>query len=432
MKMEQIKKKLLFLGGQSLMCQVVQMAQSMGIYAIVADFHADFHLSPAKKIADEAWTVSWQDYDILEKRCRESGVAGVFAGFSEFRVAAARILCDRLGLPFYAQAEQIETTRDKYKFKSVCRACGVPTVEEYELSADLLPQELAKIQYPVVIKPTDNAGSRGISVAYTEAELRAAVEKALSFSESRSLIAERYMDFPEVNITYTLQNGEISLSCMSDAIAGAQGYGQIKLTDGWLFPSRHLQAYVDGADARVRDMIRALGLQNGILFITAFFDGERFFIFEAGFRLGGGTTYNFIEYNNGINYLKMMLLHSLTGEMGGGNARESDNPFFAHPCCNLTVMARPGVLAHIGDVQAIRDLPFVLSLDQMYFEGDEIPDSGALSQTFARVNVVADTAQELAARIRQIYEMLDLRDAQGADMLLSRLDEAFVANYWKK
>ena len=415
-------KKLLILSGGAYMCQVVKAAKEMGVYTIVTDMYTDHLQSPAKDLADEAWDISWNDTTALAEKCRADGVDGVFSGFSEFCVVAARRLCDELGLPFYATMEQIDITRDKAKFKALCAKNHVKVVEHFETDRD--------VQFPVVVKPTDNAGSRGISVCYDEQELKAGIEKALSFSDSKTYVLEPFVDGPEINVSYTIQDGVISLSCMSDAQAGAQKHGQIKMTDSWIFPSKYLKAYVDRSDAAVKAMLRSIGIQNGFLFITGFYDKPEFRIFEMGYRLGGGTTYNFISRNNEINYMKMMIAHSLIGKMAGWDVREKDDPFFKKPCCNLTVMAKPGKVGHVGDIDTLRALPGVLSVDQFYQVGEEIPDSGALSQTFARVNIIADEPAQLAERIEKTYEIIDLRDENGADMVLSRLDRDKITHYW--
>ena len=422
MNTELKNNKLLILSGGALMCQVVRAAKEMGIYTIVTDMYTDHSTSPAKLIADEAWDISWNDTALLAEHCRAAEVNGVFTGFSEFCVVAARRLCDALGLPFYATMDQINITRDKAKFKALCEKNHVNVVDHFEMGKG--------IKFPVVVKPTDNAGSRGISVCYDELELKAGIEKALSFSDAKTFVLEPFMDGPEINVSYTIQDGVISLSCMSDAQAGAQKHGFIKLTDGWIFPSRYLKEYVEQCDSNIKQMLKSIGVRNGFLFITGFYDKPDFRIFEMGYRLGGGTTYNFISYNNEINYMKMMIAHSLTGNMQGWDVRKNDDPFFKKPCCNLTVMARPGKIGHVGDIKALRRLDGILSVDQFYHESDEIPDSGALNQTFARVNIVAKNPEQLADRIDKTYELIDLRDERGEDMLLSRLQHEKIAHYW--
>ena len=106
-------KKLLILGATAGEISLVKRAQKYGIYVIVTDNHTDYTLAPAKNVADEAWDISWSDIDTLEKLSRESGVDGILAGYSEFRVENMIKLCERLNFPCYINNEQLEITRDK-------------------------------------------------------------------------------------------------------------------------------------------------------------------------------------------------------------------------------------------------------------------------------------------------------------------------------
>lgn len=79
-------KKLLVLGASVNEITLVERAQEYGVYVIVTDYNLDYNLSPAKKLANKAWNISWSDIDELEKKCREENIDGVIAGYSEFRV----------------------------------------------------------------------------------------------------------------------------------------------------------------------------------------------------------------------------------------------------------------------------------------------------------------------------------------------------------
>ena len=179
-------KKLLILGATAGEISLVKRAQKYGIYVIVTDNHTDYTLAPAKNVADEAWDISWSDIDTLEKLSRESGVDGILAGYSEFRVENMIKLCERLNFPCYINNEQLEITRDKIKFKECCRKYGVPVVKEYS-SIDEVNE------YPVIVKPTDRAGSIGISIAHSFEELEKAYQYAYDLSLEKRDIIEKYI-----------------------------------------------------------------------------------------------------------------------------------------------------------------------------------------------------------------------------------------------
>lgn len=156
-------KRLLILGATMDDCQIVQAAKEMGVYTIVTAYHENWDDAPAKKLSDEAWDISWSDIPALKKQAMLSGVDGVIAGYSEFRTNAAMQLSKELGTYFYIEDDnQLAITRDKLLFKSKCRQYGVPVAKDYPVTAEMKEKDLAAIEYPVVVKPTDNAGARGI------------------------------------------------------------------------------------------------------------------------------------------------------------------------------------------------------------------------------------------------------------------------------
>jgi biotin carboxylase len=110
-------KKLLVIGSDASNNSIILAAREMGVYTIVTDGIADRTRTPAKNISDEAWDIDYSDIKALSEKCREAGVSGVFAGYSEFRVLAACRLANALRLPFYANEEQIDLTRNKRTFK---------------------------------------------------------------------------------------------------------------------------------------------------------------------------------------------------------------------------------------------------------------------------------------------------------------------------
>lgn len=91
---------------------------------------------------------------------------------------AACKISQAIGSPFYATEEQIGITRNKRLFKRLCREYGIMTPREYCRSLPMTPQEKAMIKYPVIVKPSDSGGRKGISICKDQAQLDAAVALA--------------------------------------------------------------------------------------------------------------------------------------------------------------------------------------------------------------------------------------------------------------
>lgn len=181
-------KRLLISGGPALACDIVEKARQLGIYTIVTDWYPD---SPAKRIADESHMVSTADIDAMVELAKQCKVDGVITSFIDSNLHNVREVCELLNLPFYATKEQLDVTMNKVRFKELCRKHDVPVVEEFRLDQSLCREDLDTISYPVLLKPADSSGSRGIVVCKNEEELVRGYGHALASSTSQVVITER-------------------------------------------------------------------------------------------------------------------------------------------------------------------------------------------------------------------------------------------------
>lgn len=123
-----MKKKLLLLGGTSISRQIVYAAHEMGLLVYVTDYNED---SPCKKIADKSFMVSCTDIDAVVQLIREYDIDGVIMGYADILMPSYVKICEKAGLPCYANLHAVEVTSDKSKFKTCCREHGIPVVPEY-------------------------------------------------------------------------------------------------------------------------------------------------------------------------------------------------------------------------------------------------------------------------------------------------------------
>ena len=150
------------LGTSLLSKEMVEYAKSIGVYTIVTDYNEP-EKSKAKLVSDEQWMINVADVDLLERKCREEGISAVICGISEFCLEVCMELCKRLGFPCYCTPEAWHFSRDKDDFKTLCKQVGAPVATDYYLTDALTDEELDKVKLPVVVKPVDMSGNRGIS-----------------------------------------------------------------------------------------------------------------------------------------------------------------------------------------------------------------------------------------------------------------------------
>lgn len=422
-------KKLLILGATPDECQIVDTAKSLGVYTITTDNHENWDDAPAKKMSDEAWNISWSDINTLKAQALDYGVDGVIAGYSEFRTNCAIKLSRELGTSFYIENEnQLKITRDKLLFKSECRKYDVPVAKDYCISSDMCSEELDKIEYPVIVKPADNAGSRGITFCANNEGIVESIKYALSYSESKRVVVEELLSGHEVVAYYTIANGKAAFSSIFDKYARIQREGFNALMDAYLYPSNCLEEYIKNYDTNVRNLLEKIGLRNGVISLQGFYqpDGSIVF-FELGFRLGGTSAFHYTEYFNNVSHMKMLISHSLTGNMHPEELIKEDPTFKGMFGCTFTLLSKPGIIGYQSGKEEVDKLPEVIHSCFYHKIGTEIKDDGSQFAKTFRAYIVGESLDVIRKSIRKIQNLIVVKNADGKDMLFDSFNPEIIS-----
>lgn len=416
-------KKLLVLGGIAMIMELVENARSRGAYVIVADYYEN---SPAKRIADEAWLISTADTDALAKKCIACGVDGVISGFDDYNVICSQRLSEKIGTPFYAARQQVDITMDKVEFKKLCRAYEVPSTPEFHVPSDLSSDWLEHVDYPVIIKPADLTGNRGITICGSQEELLAAYKKAVNASRKGKIILEKYLAGSQIGINYILQDGRIFPSVMHDRYMQKGDGVHVPLPVAYVYPSKYTDCYLEKENEKVVNMFRSLGMKNGTLFMQGCVEDEIVYFYEMGYRINGAKQYQILDALCGYNPMEMVVNYSLTGRMEDYSIEKLIQPRLSKICCTLSILARPACIGKIIGIEKIKSWKETLGITLWYHEGDEITEDavGTQKQICMRITMMADHVRELADLIHRVYNVLDVLDCQNQSILLSQFDTA--------
>lgn len=410
-------KKLLILGGDSRSSDIVIYAKEAGVYTIVTDWY-DTKVSPAKLIADEYWNDSIMDYDLLVKKIKENNINGIITGFTDSYLLPYQHLCELTGLPCYATKEIFEMTLDKAEFKNACRKYDIPVVPEY--TVETIDKSSISPLNKIIIKPVDNSGSRGIVICDNPEKLEECLDYALSFSKKKKVVIEKFIDLDSLSMSYTLQDGEVSLSTVNDSyIHKAPGVGAA--TCGSIYPSKYTDFYIENIDPLFKVMFKEMGFKNGSLFVQGFTNGQEFYVIEMGYRLSGGRHYIWTEYENKSSSIKQLIHFALTGSMADYRIKDRDNANFKHLCGRVYVLGREAEIAKIEGVEAIKSRPEVVDMLMLKHVGDTIGKDGTSGQQIAIINFVVNDIQEFDSFVNYIGSTMKIYDFDGNNLVIDLL-----------
>lgn len=419
-----VGKRLLILGGSRISCEIVRKAKEMGVYTMVTDWYP-VEDSPAKQIADEYFMVSTTDIKALTQLIKDKQIDGVTTGFTDSVLPHYADICEAAGLPSYGTREQFETLTDKTKYKKLCREYNVPVVEEYAINLeDLNSDKVHALKYPVLVKPADGSGARGVYICNNVSELIKGYNKSLTYSRSKEIIVERYLQGKEVTVFYVIKDGQVYLSGMANRHVKNNQEGIIPLPVAYTFPSIHLEKYMKEVDPNVKEMFKSLGLKDGMVFMQCLIEDGEAIIYDIGYRLTGTLEYKLMEEIYGYNPLEMLIQFALTGNMSDQNLDEIIEAKWSKYACNVSFLIKPGTIHKIKGIEDVLKIPGVIDSVLAHKEGETLTAEsvGMLRQIMLRVFATAETEVELKSKLAEIYSSLQVLDENGDNLLLEGLD----------
>ena len=195
------KKSILVFGVGELQKSIISRAHNKGLIVIGIDPCAEAF---CKDDVDAFEIVGGQDYEGTLAVAKKYNVSAVVTAATDKPLVMMARVAKELNLPFYS-VETAQWSTDKYQMKQRFIAGGVPCAKGRLVNS---AQETADFVYPVIVKPRDNSGSRGVKLCRTQEELQSCIDEALEYSHLDSVLVEEFIEGQEYSIESLHYNGK--------------------------------------------------------------------------------------------------------------------------------------------------------------------------------------------------------------------------------
>ena len=195
-----MQKSILMLGGSRQQVVAIKKAKELGYRTILCDYLPD---NPGQHEADVFYQESTTDREKILEIARKEDISGVLAYSSDPASPTAGYVAKQLGLPTNP-LKSIEIMSEKHLFRSFLQKSGLPCPGAVSIVAgdnlDTVIKKLSSLHFPIVIKPTDSSGSKGVTFVESVDQVAEAIARAAGYSRNNILIAEEYIErtYPEV------------------------------------------------------------------------------------------------------------------------------------------------------------------------------------------------------------------------------------------
>ena len=285
-------KRLLILGASIAQVPFIRTAKKMGCFVGIVDYNPS---APAIEFADEYYECSLNDVDGVLKSAKEFKADGITCGASDVGVLTAAYVCKDLDLPALS-IETANKVKDKGAMIQAFHSCNVAH-PAYQVVDSI--SETIQMDFPIITKPVDNSGSRGINVAHSESELEFALQNSFSCSKAGRVIVEEYLDGPEVSVEILVQDGEPYVLQVTDKITSGEPHF---IEIGHSQPSQLPSLDIEAIKKLAYNATKAVGIINGCGHAEIKLTSKGPKMVEIAGRLGGDfITTVLLPISTGVN-----------------------------------------------------------------------------------------------------------------------------------
>ena len=315
---------------------------------------------------------------------------------------------EMLGLPCYIGYKQAQDVSDKIRMKKIFKENKIPTTKYLELES-LDMNEIAKLNYPLVVKPVDAYSSKGVRKAETEKELIAYYNEAKKISRSGGVIVEEFFEGEEISVDAFVLNGKAHILSITNS-------EKVKDKDRFvIFRGRYPAAIPDTIRNQIEDVAQKIadsfGLVNSPLLVQLLHNNENISVLEFCARTGGNMKWLLIKNSCGVDVITATIDITL-GLVPDITPKEVNN----NVVVNDFIYCKPGVFDHFEGFDELVEKGIINEFHPVRTKGTEMHGVTSSSDRIAGMNIIADSVDEYNKKLRIILDQIAVIDTEGNDM----------------
>jgi len=408
--------KLCVLGASSAQLIGIIEAKKMGHEVISCD---NMPQSIGHSFSDGHANISTFDLDgVLEMAKRES-IDGILTLGTDQPVLTVAYVAQSLGLPRMLDFTTARDVTNKKYMKAIFKEHNIPSVDYQLYKKGYNEEVLEKIQYPVVVKPLDSQGQRGVYYLENSEAVIAYFDKVVGYSREEFILVETFYEHEEVTISGWVEQGKAYILTITDRVTFSS-HEHIGICLSHEFPSKHMECYGNEMIDLSQKIVGAFNLETGPIYFQFLIGKKGILVNEIACRIGGAYEATFIPYLTGFDLCKTVIKASLGQEydvtgLYGYDMRKiqsciSVQLFFCAPCKVHFIPEE----ASIRSMEGIVDVGIALSI------GDEVKPIHNATARAGFVIVQADSKKILEQRLNALYDRLIILDQEGNNHIIHR------------
>lgn len=398
------QKRLMLLGGLSYLLPVIREAHNMGIYVITADYLPN---NIAHKYSDEYCNVSIIDKEEVLKKAQSLQIDGIMSFAVDPGVVSAAYVAEKMQLPFQCSYKAATILQNKHLFRQFLTENGFnsPKAKGYN-NVDEALEDVDFFSWPVIVKPVDSAGSKGVSKVERKEDLSEAISYALSEAHNGYFIIEEFLEKEGYSsgIEAYVQGGQVICNDLYDQLFDDNAVNPFT-PSAEIWPSSMPLKHQCEIKEELERLFILLNVRTGIFNVECRVSTNgKAYLMEVSPRGGGNRIAELQDMATGQSLISAEICKAVSLPLP-----KIESPSYKGAWCNYVLhSSKPGVL---GSIDFDKDFlhKYVKDVSLTVKQGDAISTFTGANTSLGTVFLYAESRPELNEVLRKINNYIHIK-----------------------
>jgi phosphoribosylamine-glycine ligase len=402
-----MKKVMILAGGNDQIALIEELRRYFNgeVEIILVDMSDKVRAIP---FADKFLKISTMDKAAVLAAAREEKIDYILTACGDQPLSTMAYVATEMGLPTYLSEQDVRDLTNKRFMKEKMVASGIPTAKHIYIDKNW-DGKMPDFEYPLVVKPVDSNGSKGVKKVFTPADMEKALKEAFQYSLSGDVIIEEFKQGEELSVDVYVEGTTAKLL----SITASKKIQENK--DSFTIIQSYYPAPTDYKEDRVLEICQkiadAWNLHDTPLLVQMIQKGDNYNVLEFSARMGGGSKYRLIEVLSGVNIMKVYVEMVMGDKPKVAPSKQYNNAIMSYIYCY------PGIYKSVEGLDELKEKGVILDYFIYRGSGSVIEKSNTSSDRAAGFLVVGVSQEEVEKKLAEANASLRVLNDKGEDIM---------------
>ena len=358
--------------------------------------------------ADKFLKISTMDESAVLAAAREEDIDYILTACGDQPLSTMAYVATEMGLPTYLSEQDVRDLTNKRFMKEKMVKSGIPTAKHIYINKNwdgIVPD----FEYPLVVKPVDSNGSKGVKKVYAPSDMEKALKEAYRYSLSGDVIIEEFKEGAELSVDVYVEGTTAKLLLITSSKKIQENKDSFTIIQS-CFP-----AQTDYQEERVQEIcqkiVDAWNLHDTPMLVQMIQKGDSYNVLEFCARMGGGSKYRLIQDLTGVNIMKVYVEMIMGDKPKVAPSKQYNNAIMSYIYCF------PGIYESVEGLDQLKEKGVILDFFIYRGANSIIESSDISSDRAAGFLVVGSSQEEVERKLSEANAVLRVLNDKGEDIM---------------